>query len=307
MILILASVILLLLGGSAALFAMAQTRRDQATLAKRARAPHTGLAPAEPRPVQDHKNDRLTQAIRRLLVATGHPNTPPGRVVLAAVLFVILAALIVAWASWVGALVVLGAVIAVPIVIRSMQNRLRQRINTQLPQFLGYMLRAVTAGNSFDEALYAAAMESSEPIRGVFLRASRQIELGADLEPTLSDIAATYQLKALSVLALTATVNRQYGGSMRQIIATLIDTIRQREAASDELKALTGETRFSAYVVAAIPLAITVFFYFQNPAYYADMLTSTGGQIAAVIAVVLEVLGIAIIWRMMAALKAPAA
>ena len=195
----------------------------------------------------------------------------------------------------------------VPLVLRHLQNRLRHRLNQQLPQFLGYMLRALTAGNSFEEAMYAAALESDAPIRDVFLSVTRQVELGGDLETSLAGTARLYELKALDILALSATVNRQYGGSMRQIMATLIDTIRQREAASAELKALTGETRFSAYVVAAIPLAITGFFYIQNPGYYADMLTSTGGQLAAVLAVLLELLGLFIIWRMMAGLKEPEA
>ena len=295
--------ILLLLAAGAGLLALAATRRDQTLLAERA----SGPAATRPTAEQRFQDDRLTQAIRRTLVSTGHPDTHPRTLLRAALVFVVLALLVIALAGWFGVAAVAAAVLAVPVLIRGLQSRVRQRINTQLPQFLGYMLRAVTAGNSFDEAMYAAAMESSDPIRGVFLRVSRQLELGAELEPTLTDVARTYELKALSVLALSATVNRQYGGSMRQIIATLIDTIRQREAASNELKALTGETRFSAYVVAAIPLAITVFFYFQNPAYYADMLTSTGGRIAAVVAVVLEMLGMAIIWRMMARLKAPAA
>ncbi|MES1925924.1 type II secretion system F family protein [Salinisphaera sp. T31B1] len=181
----------------------------------------------------------------------------------------------------------------------------RRRINTQLPNFLGYLVRALTAGNTLEEGIHSAAMESAEPIRSVFLSVSRQVRLGASIEDTLAEAAAMHDLRALHILAMSARVNRRYGGSMRRVIASLIETIRQQEAAARELKALTGETRFSAYVVAAIPIAISLFFYLQNPAYYAAMLQSSGGRLAVVLALGLEALGLAIIWRMMARLQEP--
>lgn len=212
------------------------------------------------------------------------------------------------------AIVVLGvlglllvAVIAVLIMLVAAQRRRkrRRRINAQLPNFLGYLVRALTAGNTLEEGVHSAAMESDEPIRSVFLSISRQVQLGASIEDTLADAAGVHDLRALHILAMSARVNRRYGGSMRRVVASLIETIRQQEAAARELKALTGETRFSAYVVAAIPVAISLFFYLQNPAYYATMLQSSGGRIAIMCALGLEALGLFIIWRMMSRLQEP--
>ncbi|MBH04377.1 MAG: hypothetical protein CMP08_09705 [Xanthomonadales bacterium] len=300
------SLVLCLLAASLGALALANTRQRQTRLNARARI-RSVRGEAGARAGEAPRTERLTFGLRRALASAGYHQVSTSRVrggVAAGVLLAVGLTTLLGWAGVGLALIGLGLV---PLVLRHLQNRLRHRLNQQLPQFLGYMLRALTAGNSFEEAMYAAALESDAPIRDVFLSVTRQVELGGDLETSLAGTARLYELKALDILALSATVNRQYGGSMRQIMATLIDTIRQREAASAELKALTGETRFSAYVVAAIPLAITGFFYIQNPGYYADMLTSTGGQLAAVLAVLLELLGLFIIWRMMAGLKEPEA
>lgn len=203
----------------------------------------------------------------------------------------------------------LGLVIALAIVLGGylfLTQRVaarRRQIADQLPDFLEYMQRSLTAGNTLEEALQSAALESSEPIRSVFMSVARQVRLGATVEDTLVEAADVHNLRALHILAMAATVNRRFGGSMRRVIKSLIDAIRRQEAATRELKALTGETRFSAWVVAAIPIAIAAVFYFLNPGYYEPMLASTGGRITLAVAVGLQVLGIVIIWRMVASLR----
>lgn len=229
----------------------------------------------------------------------------PGVLAVALLVWVLVSVLLIFVWQLIGLVLALLPVLAVWLLIMQRERTRRRRINEQLPGFLGYLVRALTAGNTLEEGLHHAAIEASEPIRSVFMSVSRQIRLGADMEDTLAETATVYRLRSLHILAMSARVNRRYGGSMRRIIATLIDTIRQQEEAGQELKSLTGETRFSAYVVAAIPIAISVFFYLQNPAYYATMLQSHGGRIAIVLALALEALGLLIIWRMMSRLKEP--
>ena len=184
-------------------------------------------------------------------------------------------------------------------------NARRRKILDQLPDFLEYVMRSLTAGNTLEEALQSAALESQDPIRGLFLSVSRQVRLGATVEGTLSEAADIHDLRALHIMAMSARVNRRFGGSMRRVVKSLVTTIRRQDAAVRELKALTGETRFSAWVVAAIPIAISGFFYFLNPGYYTDMLDSGGGKFSIGLALFLQALGIFIIWRMIATMRDP--
>lgn len=246
----------------------------------------------------------LLRALCRRLWSAGI-EAGPARIAQFAVLWLVLIVLATLVFGLVGIGLMFGLLLLAAFVVAQRKRSRRRRINAQMPNFLGYLVRALTAGNTLDEGIHNAALESADPIRGVFLSVSRQVRLGASVEDTLAETARIHELKALHILAMSARVNRRFGGSMRRVIASLVDTIRQQEAAARELKALTGETRFSAYVVAAIPVAISLFFYLQNPEYYAVMLSSGGGRIAIVLALMLEALGLFIIWRMMARLQEP--
>ena len=297
-------VALLLVAGALLLLARAGQAAEAETLAERVGGRDTAAdALGEPTALRRVRNP-LLRALCRHCWSGGVDVAPRTLALLLGLWFALLLAAPLLLGP-VGLLaVVLLAIVAVLYVLQRKRAR-RRRVNAQLPNYLGYLVRALTAGNTLEEGLYSAAQESDEPIRGVFLSVSRQVRLGASVEETLAEAARLHDLRALHILAMSARVNRRYGGSMRRVIASLIDTIRTQEAAARELKALTGETRFSAYVVAAIPIAISVFFYLQNPAYYATMLESSGGRMAIVLALALEALGLFIIWRMMSRLMEP--
>ena len=261
-------------------------------------------APRVQQRLEDIPSPLLREACRRLWSA-GFTGVLPAGVVRAGALACAGVLLVVIVLGVAGLVLALALAVGAMLVLAQRKRARRRRINAQMPDFLGYLMRALAAGNTLEQGIDSAAVASAQPIRSVFLSVSRQVRLGASLDEVLAQAARIHELRALHILAMSARVNRRFGGSMRRVIASLIETIRRQEAAARELKALTGETRFSAYVVAAIPVAISLFFYLQNPQYYADMLESGSGRIAIALALLLEAFGLALIWRMMARLQEP--
>lgn len=184
-------------------------------------------------------------------------------------------------------------------VLRQQASRRRAKIVEQLPAFLEAGLRVLQAGSTLEESLSSAAAESPEPLRPLFQSVNRQVRLGAPLDQVLSEAAEIHRIRDLKVIALAASINRKYGGSLRNVFRSLIAAIRARDSAARELRALTAETRFSAVVLAVIPALLVVYIYFQNRGYYEQMWASTGGRVALIMAVVLQVIGVVMIYRMM--------
>ncbi|TDU24249.1 tight adherence protein B [Panacagrimonas perspica] len=199
-----------------------------------------------------------------------------------------------------GGLAVLGLVFAFGYgFLRQRAARRRAKIVEQLPAFLEAGLRVLQAGNTLEEALSTAAAESPEPLRPLFVSVGRQVRLGAPLEQVLIEMAEIHRSRDIKVIALAASINRKYGGSLRNIFRSLISAIRARDAAARELRALTAETRFSAVVLAVIPAFLTIYIYLQNRLYYAQMWESLGGRITLIVAVAMQVIGVGVIYRMM--------
>ena len=295
---------LLLLAAGLALYASGRARRENEALAERVGRLGTGEAIDELAGMHQLQQVRnpLTRYLCRRFWGAGVDLSPRNANValIAAGLAFLLLLLVNAAAA---VLIAVSAAAVTALLLQQRINARRRRINEQLPDFLEYVLRALTAGNTLEEALQNAALESVDPIRSLFLSVSRRVRLGAPLDGTLVEAAEVQQLRSLHIMALAARVNRRYGGSMRRVVKSMSQAIRARDAAARELKALTGETRFSAWVVAAIPIGIGVFFYSMNPGYYTEMLDGTGGRVAIGIAVGLQVLGVILIWRMLASVQ----
>ena len=207
--------------------------------------------------------------------------------------------LLVSLSALLGLMVVGLVLVTALLVMQQLSGRRRRQIIGQLPDFLEHVLRALIAGNTLEEAFAESAREAPEPLRGLFLGVARQVRLGAPIEDALAQAAELLDLPDLKVLAMTARVNRRYGGSIRNMIKSLVQVIRGRDTAARELRALTAETRFSALLLFMIPLGITVFILLRNPAFYNDMWSDNLGRLLLFTAAGLQLLGGLVIWRML--------
>lgn len=218
-----------------------------------------------------------------------------------------LAVVAVAVLGWFGGVSAIAILLAFGWAWLNRQGALRRaRIVEQLPAFIENVIRVLGAGNTLDEALAASARESSDPIRPLFLSISRQVRLGAPVESVLMETAEIHRLRDLKVLALAAAINRKYGGSLRNLLRSLIQAVRARDSATRELRALTAETRFSAFVLSVIPVGLMVYVFAQNPDYYRAMWFDSVGRWLLIGAVALQVMGVLVIYRMMRSTEEPA-
>ncbi|WP_238388323.1 type II secretion system F family protein [Sinimarinibacterium sp. NLF-5-8] len=293
------AVVLLLAGGAIWLFIRAGKREKEEDILMRLRSVSAEAAPTSDGVGSTRVENPLLRWFCHLVWRTGADVSAQtvlnillimaGVAVFALILFgvlyglvttAVLLALIWAWMSRQGAL-------------------RRAKIIEQLPAFIEGVIRVLGAGNTLDESISAAAKENPEPIGPLFSSVGRQIRLGAPVESVLMEVADINRLNDLKVMAMAAAINRKYGGSLRSLLRSMIHAVRAREAAARELRALTAETRFSAIVLSMIPVALVLFVMFQNPDYYKNMWLDESGRNLLIFSVVMQLLGMGIIYRMM--------
>jgi tight adherence protein B len=224
----------------------------------------------------------------------------PGQVATGLMILVAVIPLTLLIFGWIKGPIALGIAFVIGwFVIAQRAASRRAKIIEQLPAYLEAVMRVLAAGNTLEEAIASGARETQDPLRSLFMSIGRQVRLGAPVDVVLAEAAEIHQIRDIRVLALAANINRKYGGTLRNVFRSLIQAIRMREAAARELRALTAETRFSAFVLAAIPLAVSAFIFLRNRDYYIDMLATGTGRATFAVAAVLQVLGMLVIWRMM--------
>ncbi|MGO2319137.1 MAG: type II secretion system F family protein, partial [Vibrio toranzoniae] len=77
-----------------------------------------------------------------------------------------------------------------------------------------------------------------------------------------------------------------------------VKLLRQQDLSRRELKSITGETRMTAWVIGSAPVLVSAYMLTQNPELLINMWYSDTGRQALLFGIVLQLLGIVVIWRM---------
>ncbi|MFU0822463.1 type II secretion system F family protein [Pseudomonas lundensis] len=177
-------------------------------------------------------------------------------------------------------------------------HRQVRRMVEQLPPLLDHAVRSLKAGRTLADAVLNAIDASSDPLKTALGRVSRNVQLGVSLPEAVQDVAELYEREEFRLFALGLKVNQRYGGNASELLENLITLIREREQGARQLKAMTGETRFTAMVLAVLPLLVLVYFMFTNPAYLPKMWSDASGQHLLLTALAMQVIGCFTLWRM---------
>lgn len=297
------AVALLAMVASMLLWTRARTRERQEEVLLRLRAGADSAALAGIVGEEQRINNPLLRWTCHLVWRTG-ADTEPAMIARWLIAFALLVPVALILMGWMAGLVTIAIVLVITWAVLSRQAaRRRAQIIDQLPDFLETVSRVLSAGNSLEEALIASAQEAQDPLRGLFVSVGRQIRLGASVDNVLSEMADIHRLRDLQVMAMAAAINRRYGGSLRDIFRSMVQAIRSRDMAARELRALTAETRFSAVVLAVIPVGIMLYILARNPEYYGDMWADPGGRAMLIGSALMQVAGVVVIWRMIAGVE----
>jgi tight adherence protein B len=240
----------------------------------------------------------LISALSRWLNRVGFQIEPV--VALGLATFTLLSGLFV-WTIWGGLAAVLWWALAGTFSVFIPQIRYQQKINklvSQIPLFIDQVIRGLVTGRNVEGAIKLAMDDLEEPLRGVIDRAQKSVELGADLGEALRDAANFYDVKELHMLALAIHTSRVYGGSPREMLESIVNLIRQREQGQRELRAMTGETRVTAWVLGTLPITIAGYMIWRSPSFISVMWNDSTGHALLMVSAGFQALGALILWRM---------
>ncbi|MBF4556803.1 type II secretion system F family protein [Pseudomonas sp. p50] len=203
-------------------------------------------------------------------------------------------------ASWSGFFLLLVLPpLALRVYVSWCYRRRIRRIVEQLPQLLDHTVRSLKSGRTLADAVMGAIDVSEDPLKTAMGRVQRNVQLGVSLPEAVSDFAELYEQDELRMFALGLKVNHRYGGNASELLENLIKLIREREQGARQLRALTGETRMTAWVLGSLPLILVSYFMLVNPGYMLGMWNDAGGRQMLMIAASLQIMGCLVLWRML--------
>lgn len=200
--------------------------------------------------------------------------------------------------AWFGALTLLLYALGIGLWLQRRIEKIRQRLVSQLPDFLENMVRMAGIGNSLPMAFQSATQNVTTPLRPILDNALAYTRAGMDLDRALLQAAQAYRLQPLEMLSVILGTSIRIGGRSDQILQRMSDFMRDMEEVQRELQATTSETRMSAWVLGLLPVVSALFMALLNPDFFQPMFHEPLGRKILLLAVVMETIGAFTLYRL---------
>lgn len=192
-------------------------------------------------------------------------------------------------------LVSIGLSMVPTILVGAKKKKNLELFGEQLGEAIMVISNSLRAGFTFEQSLKSISKDLPNPIQREFKNIIQEVELGEKLEQTMYKTAEKMKSDDMNLMTTAVVIQREVGGNLADVLDNIGDTIRQRTVLKKNIKALTAQGEVSGKVIAALPVVLFVLISKVNPEYMKPMTTTTYGYIVLSISAVLEIVGYAVI------------
>lgn len=138
--------------------------------------------------------------------------------------------------------------------LRFLQSARLKNFNDQLPDMLNLMVNGLRTGFSALQAMEAVARELPEPVSVEFGRVVQEIQLSLSMDDALENLQRRIPSDDLDLAVTAINIQREVGGNLAEILATISHTVRERVRIVGEVNAITAQMKYSGRFLALLPV-----------------------------------------------------
>jgi tight adherence protein B len=157
------------------------------------------------------------------------------------------------------------------------QSRRLKAFNSQLAGMLQLMAGSLQAGLSLTQGMDTIVREGAEPMAGEFRRALVEARLGIPIEDALESLAIRMASDDFKWTVMAIRIQREVGGNLSELLLSVAGTLRERDYLRRQVKSLSAEGRFSAYILMALPPGILLYEFVTNRSYVEPLISTPIG------------------------------
>lgn len=203
-----------------------------------------------------------------------------------------------------GPIAALGGVVPL-VTYRSWETRKERRrsdeMADQLAPALQLMVGHLRIGRNVMSALSEVAENTPAPLGDLLRDVVSEVRLGAAVDEVLQAVADRENDRHLGVVASAIGLQSRHGGSLVEILETVIETIEEEDRLRRDIRSLTADGRLSAQVLLAMPPAMLVIVSLLSPGYSTPLWDHPTGRAMSMTGLFLGFVG----WRWLRSLSTP--
>jgi tight adherence protein B len=222
--------------------------------------------------------------LRRRLEATGKPWTLAGYAMACG--GIAIGVMVAAW--WRGAPILLALLVGVlaglglpHMVVGKLIKKRVQDFLMRFPDAIELLVRGLRSGLPISETMSVVASEVPDPVGGEFRQVSDKMRIGRTMEAALQESADRLGTAEFQFFVITLAIQAETGGNLAETLGNLADVLRKRLQMKLKIRAMSSESKASAYIIGALPFLVFGAIMYLSPGYMAKFFSDTRLMIAA--------------------------
>ena len=147
------------------------------------------------------------------------------------------------------------------------------KFNTNFPDAIELMVRGLRSGLPITETLGIVGTEIIGPVGIEFRMVADKMKIGRTMEAALQETADRLGTPEFQFFVITLAIQRETGGNLAETLSNLADVLRKRAQMKLKIRAMSSESKASAYIVGALPFIVFGLVYMMNPDYMGKFFT----------------------------------
>ena len=152
-------------------------------------------------------------------------------------------------------------------------NRRTGQFNSKFPDAIDLLVRGLRSGLPVTETLGVVAQEVPGPVGQEFKGIVERIKIGRTMEESLQETADRLGIAEFNFFCITLAIQRETGGNLAETLSNLGDVLRKRSQMKMKIRAMSSESKASAYIVGALPFIVFGMIWWINPRYIGTFFT----------------------------------
>lgn len=158
-------------------------------------------------------------------------------------------------------------------IVGKMINRRIRKFNSNFPDAIELMVRGLRSGLPISETLGVVAAEVGGPVGIEFRAVADKMKIGRTMEAALQETADRLGTPEFQFFVITLAIQRETGGNLAETLSNLADVLRKRAQMKLKIRAMSSESKASAYIVGSLPFVVFALVWMINPAYMSNFFT----------------------------------
>jgi len=138
---------------------------------------------------------------------------------------------------------------------------------SKFPDGIELLVRGLRSGLPVTETLGVVAQEIPGPVGEEFKGVVERIKIGKTMEDSLQDTGDRLGIPEFNFFTITLAIQRETGGNLAETLSNLADVLRKRAQMKLKIKAMSSESKASAYIVGSLPFFVFGAIWLINPEY----------------------------------------